>query len=161
MGNGIAMEKFNVLDFEMFDPIEAGEAWAVEFGTNHKVVEIYIDGKKLIDIIRVIETPYTEVPGAYGHVSPYDLYDDLCTATDGHSYSCLYGVYLFCCRGCGEPGCWSVTCKVKEDEKFVYWYSFEHEHRDWSYNLNYRFDKTAYAQAMEKLKEMALNQSLT
>ncbi len=34
-------------------------------------------------------------------------------------------------------------------------------HEDWSYNLNYRFDKAAYAQAMEKLKEMALDQSLT
>lgn len=160
------MNSYNNLDFKMFDPVEAGEVWAVDFGSNHKVVEIYIDGKRLLDTIRKIEVPYAkeeghpDLAGDYGHVSPSELYSDLSTATDENSYSYELGVYLFCCAGCGEPGCWSVTLQVKEDEESVYWYNFEHEHRDWEYNLTYRFEKNAYAQALHKLKNMAARQSL-
>ena len=155
------MSNINTLDFKMFDPVEAGEEWAVDFGSNHKVVEIYIDGQRLLDTIREIEIPYAqgedspELAGDYGHVSPRELYSDLSTAADENSYSHDLGVYLFCCASCGEPGCWSVTLRVREDADFVYWYGFEHEHRGWEYNLEYKFEKKAYEQAMKKLENMS------
>ena len=150
----------------MFDPIKAGEVWAVEYGSDHKVVEVYIDGQKLLDIIKAIEIPYAqeegcpEIAGDYGHISPRHLYSDLSAATDTNGYFDNLGVYLFCCAGCGEPGCWSVTFRVKEDAEYVYWHGFEHEHRDWEYNLFYKFEKKAYAQALRKLKNLAVSQRL-
>ena len=69
------MEKTNTLKFELFDPVEAGETWAITWGFDYKVVEIYVDGEKLLDIIREIEAPYAneegypELAGAYGHIS--------------------------------------------------------------------------------------------
>ncbi len=159
------MANVNTLDFEMFDPVKAGEPWANEWGSENNVVEIIIDGKKLIDIISEIEIPYAaeeghpDLAGAYGHIPPSDLYADLIDATTDE-FLVNYGVYLFCCDDCGEPGCWSVRLKVKEEESFIYWYGFEHEHRKgWNYNLNYRFKKSAYEQALQKLKNMAEEQT--
>lgn len=161
------MKEVNTLDFLMFDPIEAGEEWAVEYGSNHMVVEILIDGRSLLDIIDKIERPYIKDDpsidtdtGNYGHVSPKSLYWDLIEMSDELYSAGGLGVYLFCCASCGEEGCWSVTLRVREDEKFVYWYDFQHEHRDWSYNLEYRFEKTAYVQALKKLKRMSERQEL-
>lgn len=153
----------------MFDSIKAGEPWAADYGSNHQVVEVIIDGKSILDIIRRIEKPYLQEEGLlrlqdhgndYGHISPKDLYDSLLSATVNGSFSYDFGVYLFCCGGCGEPGCWSVTFHVKEDEKFVCWYNFEHNHRDWAYNLNYKFEKKAYQMAMNKLQYMSDHQSI-
>ena len=160
------MDGVNTLDFVMFDPIEAREEWAVDFGSTHKVVEILIDGRSMKEHIQEIERPFIkEDPSIeddteqYGHVSPKSLYDDLMEAADP-LYDSGLGVYLFCCASCGEQGCWSVTCKVKEDEQYVYWYDFQHEHRDWNYHLSFRFDKDAYEQAMRKLKLMSQKQML-
>ena len=157
---------FNTLDFKMFDPVEAGEPWAVSFGAKDKVVEIYIDGKKLIDTIREIEYPYMKEEGLlddpdgdYGHVSPSSLYNDLTWVVDKNGYADDFlGVYLFCCADCGEEGCWSVTLHVKKDDQYVYWHDFQHEHRHWVYNLTYKFEKEAYEKALQKLKNMSLRQ---
>lgn len=163
------MEKINVLKFKMFDPIEAGEPWAVDFGSNHKVVEVIIDGENLLEVIRRIEKPYLQSERClwlqdcdhdYGHVSQKDLYDDLLSATVKGSFAHDFGVYLFCCGGCGEPGCWSVTCRVKEDDKFVFWFDFKHEHRDWDYNLKYKFEKKAYQTVMNELQFMSNHQKI-
>ena len=45
----------NTLDFVMFDPVEAGEEWAVDFDSSHKVIECMIDSRPLIDIIHEYE----------------------------------------------------------------------------------------------------------
>lgn len=157
---GERMEGFNTLDFKMIDPAEAGEEWAVDSETIYRAVEIYIDGREILEIIREIEIPYVEedehvFAGDYGHVSPKSLYGELSSATDEGSFSHSWGVYLFCCGSCGEPTCWSVTILVKEDGESVYWYDFRHEHMAWDYNLTYRFEKNQYARAMQKLKNMA------
>lgn len=163
------MGEINVLEFKMLDPIEAGEPWAVDYGSNHQVVEVIIDGESILDIIRKIEKTYLQEEGLlrlqdhgndYGHISPKDLYDDLGSAMVIGSYACDFGVHLFCCGECGEPGCWSVKFRVKEDDGFVYWYDFRHNHRDWTYNLNYRFEKKAYQKAMNKLQYMSDHQSI-
>ena len=159
------MVNVNILDFEVLDPVKAGETWANMWGSTNNVVEIIIDGKKLIDVVREIEIPYAteeghlDLAGAYGHIPPSFLYADLLDATtDAGLDNSL--VYLFCCDDCGEPSCWSVVFKVKEEENFIYWYGFEHAHRkDWNYNLTYKFERSAYEQALQKLKNMAETQS--
>lgn len=158
------MENNNILNFEMFDPVEAGEEWAITWGSNHKVVEIYVDGKKLLDIIREIEVPYAneegypELAGAYGHISPRELYVDLSTVLIDNSNTCDKRVNLFCCGSCGEIICWSVSFLVKEDERYVYWYDFRHEHRNWEYNLTYKFDKEEYEDTLWDLWDMSKEQ---
>ena len=157
------MKFVNTLDFEMFDPVKAGEMWAVDYGSNHKVVEIIIDGKKLIDIINEIEKPYLKAEGidaGYGHNSPKWLYSDLTAALDDKRYFDYDydDIYLFVCDECGEPGCWTVHCRLKEEDGFVYWYDFHHSHRDWEYDLTFRFEKSAYEKAMRKLDSMAKSQ---
>ena len=80
------MEKTSTLKFESFDPVEAGEKWAITWGADYKVVEIYVDGERLLDIIREIEVPYAheeghpKLAGSYGHLSPKEMYFDLGTA---------------------------------------------------------------------------------
>lgn len=155
----------NTLDFEMFDPEEAGEEWALTWGSDHKAVEVYIDGKKLLDIIREIEVPYAEeegnpeLAGSYGHVSPESLYIDLCRTSleeDPNEQKSYYDgrVYLFCCRDCGEVFCWTVSFRVKEDEEFVYWYDFRNMHRWWGYNLTFKFEKEDYQEAIWELWDL-------
>ena len=141
------MGEVNTLRFKVIDPVEAGEHWTDVQETNSFAVEIYIDDKEILDIIRPVEAPFMKAEGLdlkpgddYGHVRPQDLYKDLIEATTSDSFSHDYGVYLCCCGGCGEPGCWSVTAKVKEEDDNVIWYDFKHEHRDWEYDLEFRFE---------------------
>lgn len=176
------MDKINTLDFEDFDPVEAGEQWALSWGSDHKVTEIYIDGKKLLDIIHQIELPYaieegriaraeghaeededySDLAGDYGHISPKSLYEELSIAAFGAGEDCDERAYLFCCGNCGELFCWTVSMKVREDEKYVYWYDFKHEHRNsWEYNLTYKFDKKGYEEALWKLWDLAKDQHIS
>ena len=159
------MEKTNTLKFELFDPVEAGETWAITWGSDYKVVEIYVDGERLLDSIREIEVPYAKeeghpkLAGSYGHLSPKELYFDLGTALIENSDACDDRVYPFCCEDCGEILCWSISFLVKEDEKYVYWYDFKHEHRSWKYNLTYRFEKEDYEEALWDLWDMYKEQN--
>ena len=147
----------NTLDFEMFDPVEAGEEWAVDFGSPHLVVESIIDGRRLIDIIHEIEAPQKAGEGGldYGHTSPRRLYGDLVNArlNDGYFPN---DVYLFVCYSCGEIGCNSVTCHVIEVGDYVFWTDFENR-CDYG-GLYFQFEKKQYDAAMEKLKWMAEHQ---
>ena len=162
------MDKVNTLEFKMIDPVEAGEEWAVDLGSLVKVVEIYIDGKEMLDIVKPEDDAFMRAEAQeiqedewnwsngipYGHVDPRSLYKNLVEATEEGSYSYDEGVFLFVCNSCGIEGCWSITMHVKEDDKYVYWYDFKHFNRDWHYNLSFKFDKIRYYQALEILKEM-------
>lgn len=149
--------------------------------SDHKTAVITIDGRKLLDIIREIELPYAEeegrlakkegvaeededysdLAGAYGHLSAKVLFDNLKTGISDCGSSHDERVYLFCCGDCGEIFCWTVSMKVRMDEHYVYWYDFKHEHRNWEYNLSYTFEKTAYEAALRKLGDLAKGQYIT
>lgn len=147
----------NHLNFKLIDPVLADEEWAKDWKNPPKVVEIYVDGVEIAEIYRKIEVPYCEqeghpnLAGDYGHMPVKELYEDLSEATIEGSYSNKLGVYPVCCGGCGEPGCWSVTFHVRESDEFVWWYGFEHEHRNWEYNLEFKFLKSDYLKEMNKL----------
>jgi len=157
--------EISMLSFKLFDPVDAGEPWALSFGAFHKVVDILIDGKSLLEKVRDIERPYMKAEGLpfdvdefdYGHLSPYALYYDLTTAASEEeidSFAHEEGAELYCCADCGESGCWSVAVHIREEEDFVYWYDFEQNHRDWEYGLSFKFDRKQYDQAMAYLKRL-------
>ena len=146
------------LEFKLVDPIEKKEEWALEFKSTQKVVEIYLNGRELVEILKEIETPYAleeghpSLAGAYGHNYAKELYADLTeTMTEG-TYCHEKGVELLCCSGCGDKGCWSVLVMVKQDEDYVYREQFRNNHRKWNYDIAFQFTKKDYEQAMQKLK---------
>ena len=113
------MEKTNTLKFELFDPVEAGETWAITWGFDYKVVEIYVDGEKLQDIIREIEVPYAheeghpKLAGSYWHLSPKEMYFDLGTALIENSdawtvAACLWRRRFTDSRGAGKVATFSI-----------------------------------------------------
>jgi len=148
----------NTLDFVMFDPVKAGEEWAVDLGSDHKVVECMIDGRPLIDIIHEYESGQKEkVEGLdYGHRQPSALYGDLQSARMHDMYSNTDEVDLFVCSSCGELGCNSVTCRVREDADYVYWVNFENGYL--YAGLMFQFEKAQYDQAIAKLGRLAQNE---
>ncbi len=159
------VEKISVLSFKLLDPVEAGEPWALSYGAFDKVVDIVIDDKSLLETIRAIEMPYMEAEGFepevadfnYGHRNPRELYYELSTAESEEeidSFAHEYGAELYCCADCGESGCWSVLTHIRVESDFVYWFDFEQNHRDWAYNLEFKFKRTQYDQAMSYLKRL-------
>lgn len=151
--------QINHLKFKLIDPVIANERWTEGENNLPDVVEIYIDDVEITEIFRKIEVPYCEqeghpnLAGDYGHIPAKELYRDLCEATIEGSYSYDLGVYPVCCGACGEPGCWSVTFRVRESDDFVWWYKFEHERREWKYDLEFKFLKSDYLKEMNKLIE--------
>ena len=155
-------DKYDILDFKLIDPVEKGEEWTV---LGHRIdkrmaVEICVNNREMLSVVRRIEKHYRpddalKLNGlGYGHVVPEFLYEELSRASAPGSYAGEHEVYMFVCSDCGEPGCWSVTFHVREDDKAVYWYKFKNEHSDWKYHLKYRFRKDEYKKAMKKLKGM-------
>lgn len=133
------------IEFKIINP-KGKERWADEYPPNIRVVEIYINGKELIDILKEIEYSYDpKLAGAYGHQTPEDLYSNLVEGEDSAD--------LLCCSDCGDIGCWTVRVIITADEKYVYWINFSHHHREWKYDISYTFEKTAYEKALNYLKE--------
>lgn len=134
--------------FKKFNP-KGIEAWADEFEAID-AVEIYINNVEIVDILCPIEIPYViaedselELAGAYGHLTAQELYSNLCDDYED--------VELLCCSGCGLSGCWSVLIDIFKDDKYVYWKNFRHNHRDWKYDISYKFDKSDYEEMIKQL----------
>ena len=153
------MEKyFDTLRFELFDPYEAGERWAVEY--NHpdcRTVKIFINNKELNSLLVELEDKEdgvdnpTDSANVYGHIGPYYLLKQLKS-----EFASNYGASLCCCAECGDDGCWGVTTKVHESEQEVVWHDFEHEHRPYTYGgLEFHFERCAYDAEIKKLEKLA------
>ncbi len=149
------------LKLKLIDSVEKIEDGVVKFGYTSKVVEIYINGREIVQMLKEIEKPYAieeghpEIAGGYGHNSPKFLYEDLLEALIEESYCSKYGVELLCCSTCGESGCWSILVFINQDDEYVYWNRFEHNHRVWKYNISFKFKKDEYEKAMQQLRLFA------
>lgn len=136
----------DILNFEIINP-KGIEDWADDCDVS-EVVEIYINGREIIELLREIETPlamgegHIGIAGAYGHLTPKQLYSEL---TD------LEECALLCCGDCGFIGCWSVLVNVEMDERYVYWKEFRNNHRDWEYNISYKFDRLEYENVLKTI----------
>ena len=156
------MLKKDKIEFRLINPVEKGEEWAEDymFGSKEpRAVEIYINNREIIDILKEIELPFAEeeghpsLAGGYGHNVPKFLYESLNDAFVEGTYNQQCGVEILCCGDCGFPGCWSAVAYVRQDDDFVYWENFRQNHRkNWKYNLSYKFDRAEYEKEMEKLK---------
>ena len=125
---------------------------------NKNVVEIYINNREIVSILKPIEERIKDYddgvdPGGYGHRIAKELYHELSKALIPGTCENKYGAEILCCRSCGEPGCWSPMVKVTEEKEFVKW-TLVHNHRKWDYKLTYRFKKEAYEAALYSLKTM-------
>lgn len=134
------------IDFKFIDP-RGKEEWADDLEID-KVVEIYLNDIELIEILKEVEKTYAlkegklKLAGAYGHLTPKELYTNLMANNN---------VELLCCSECGNSSCWSIIIKIKKDQDYIYWQKFKHNHREWQYNISYKFDKILYEQAIKKL----------
>lgn len=152
------MEKrFDTLRFEIFDPYEAKEPWAVEFNKrNWHSVKIFINDKELNALLVGLEdkekgvlTP-TNSANEYGHNGVY-IVDQL-----ESDYADSYGASVCCCADCGEEGCWGIRVKVRKNEHEVVWHDFEHEHMSYTYGgLEFHFERHAYDAEIRKLQQWA------
>ena len=134
-----------------------GEGWLKWKPGEEFVVYIYINGKEIRDILKEQEMKYVDEPehaGAYGHMTAYELYLELAEALIPGSYANEDGAYIVCCSDCGEAGSWSAPVTVEQDRNYIYWKRFEHDHRDWKYDISYVFDRTEYMEELMSLKEM-------
>ncbi len=123
------------------------------------LVEYYINDSCLLDLIREIESPFAAhetppmKPGDYGHNTRGYMALQFSTARTPGDFYYDYGVELYCCSGCGDPGCWSVLCRFREDGDCVLMTDFHHNHRDnWQYPISYRFTKENFDAQMQKLE---------
>lgn len=143
------------LSFKLADPKELGEEWALKLQESPTVAEVYINGEELISIVRERESKIKDAddlcePGSYGHLSVDELYRELREAQTGqYEYA-----HLLCCNNCGDCFCWSVQVKISVGLKYVTWTLF-HNHRDWEYDLTYRFDKQMYSEFIENIRAVA------
>ena len=134
------------LEFKIINPYGI-EDW-VEDSSVKEVVEIYINGKEIIEILKEIEIPFANneghisIAGAYGHLTPNELYSELMDSEESA---------LVCCGDCGLIGCWAVVINVEMDEDYVYWKEFRHNHRDWEYNISFKFHRTEYENVLKKI----------
>jgi len=140
-------EDIDVLEFRIINP-KGKEKWADDCDIN-EVVEIYINGREIVEFLKEIEKPFVinegeiDLAGAYGHLTPDELYEELNDTEESA---------LLCCDACGLSGCWSVLTTVEIDENYVCWKAFRHNHREWKYNLIYKFDRKEYEDSLKQLE---------
>lgn len=68
------------------------------------------------------------------------------------------GALLLTCE-CDEWGCWNLFCTIEFDGETVVWKDFRKHHRDWKYDLEFRFDKQKYLAEFERIKELFKDES--
>jgi hypothetical protein len=132
-------------------------------------IRILINGRDLVEIVRVHEEPFAkreghpEIAGAYAGL-PADQYTCLPSRHFlGEPRWALYQVgskvHVLGCE-CGEPGCWPLLCEIEATSDRVVWRNFEQPHRranhpsgPWDYEGMgpFEFDRQAYEAALERL----------
>ncbi len=158
------MQDVNVLSFRMIDPKKAGEAWTIYYAHHvPQVVEIRIDGKRLMDMVDEIERPYRINSGSlrpgYGHITPIDLWVGITLGTETirkHRYA-MKDAIVFWCGSCHEESCDSFHLTISEDDEYVYWKDFRRRsvEPDPKYeSLSFRFDRKQYVEEIDRLRQL-------
>ena len=135
-------------------------------------VQIIINGRDLIEIVRDIELPFAtregspQIAGAYSGLPSHRVFSpsrhflgepDPIYA-DGEGRTCV----LEC--ECGEPGCWPLAVRIELREREVVWSDFRQPHRgphsnagEWRYDAlsSFTFDRQIYEQALSGQKRVA------
>ncbi len=127
--------------------------------------DILIDGNRLIDILKRIESPYAKSEGSPEVAGEYL---SLSVATTLLPSRHFLGeprrifvhdekVAILICT-CGCEGCWDFVCHMEFSESVVTWSRFEQVHRNWDYSElgTFTFDRKNYeAQFSQHSAELA------
>jgi hypothetical protein len=138
-------------------------------GDRDSGVQIKINGRDLVDLVRAVENPFAykegspSIAGAYAGLPPEDVAPPSLHFLGQPSvriYSLGSKIQVLGCE-CGEPGCWPLVCQVEADRTRVRWSSFEQPHRSgkgkhpaWHYeNLGpFEFERGQYETALAELR---------
>ena len=122
-------------------------------------VDISINGKNLIEMLKAYELPYAikeghpDIAGQYMGIGSRELFERL-SKPGQHKI-------IFICNGCGEEGCWPMIMDIHENAHTATWSHFRQPHRGstskasyWDYSgfPTFTFDKIKYEAAMASLK---------
>jgi hypothetical protein len=127
----------------------------IAWGT-YEVIDILINDKNLIDIIRDVEFPYAEKDGQSGWAGSYEgifavEFFNYLEIPDKYGYSTILGC------GCGVPECAPIWVKIEKMGNYVIWKNFNSRfssRKGWDYSqLQYKFDNQQYYEEIGKLKE--------
>lgn len=158
------MNKLDIVNY--MDEINF-EISQVDFeGKKIKVVDILINGRNLIEIIREVELPFAvaeghqEIAGGYMGLwfNEYpNLLEELLSKPEisGSDKSTV-----LICGGCGDNGCWPLRVKITVQKEKVIWSDFEQPHRGptskashWKYDelKPFIFDRKQCEKALKKI----------
>ncbi len=108
----------------------------------YEVVDIFINGRNLIEILREIEQPFADreehprLAGQYVGLRPEVIFlpsrHFLGDPDDRHeNFICEHKdkIVIYECGQCGYAGCWPMLVTITVTEETVTWSDFEHAHR--------------------------------
>ncbi len=153
----------NLINFQIRPVLAHDEAPESEM---RDVLEIFVDQRNLLDLVRAVEQPYAiaeghpEIAGAYVALPAKLVLSDI-----GIAQMEAEKVSLYDCE-CGCPGCWPLLVKISASDDIITWSEFEQPHRGpnsrsswWQYDDfgPFTFDRKQYEQALSvansKLRE--------
>ena len=129
-----------------------------------KYVQIYVNGKSLVDLVHEVELPQMIAEGR----PPERL-------EPGHYWPCCYSGVVRSLMGqddcgdgkselltciCGDFGCWPISVRITVEAETVTWSEFENYHRSgsgesraWSYKSlgPFTFDRVKYEKQLAKV----------
>lgn len=121
-------------------------------------VEIYVNGKHLIDLLKEFELPYAlsewhpDIAGSYMGLTPGELHQEL---SDPGNIMTILG-----CLACGMAECWPIRVKVVNNGDNVEWKEFKQPYREkWDYSSfsTFKFNKKEYMNEMNKISDYVQN----
>jgi hypothetical protein len=102
-------------------------------------VDIFVNGRNLVDILREVELPFRAREGSpervndYAGLPPGEIFLPsprlLGEPTTYYDHDSSEGKIAVLGRGCGEVGCWPFRVKTISQDDVVIWSGFEQPHR--------------------------------
>jgi hypothetical protein len=123
---------------------------------SYRVVQILINGKNLIDLLKKHELFFArlegepDIAGKYEGLGPKEIYDNL-TKHFKKAKVALLGC------DCGITECWPFLAEVEEKPDFIVWKNFEQPYRKDDFIWDYRelgpfyFQKDLYKKEVQEL----------
>ena len=151
-------DRFKCMD-EISFTIEQGDRW--------EIVNIFVNSRNLIDIIREIELPFAMAEGHPNIAGNYvGLPKKVALLPSRHllgessyrAYGFAQSFSLLICE-CGEPGCWPLKATITATDTEVIWHDFRQYHRSldsksghWKYDAlaPFRFRRQQYEDALKR-----------
>lgn len=139
-------------------------------GERQSGIQIRINGRDLVDLVRIVEHPFADregapsIAGAYAGLPPDESTCPPSRHFFGEPSTALYRyghkTQILGCD-CGEVGCWPFLCLIEVNQGCVTWSQFEQPHRRgtgtqcaWTYEElgPFEFDVGQYEHALEALR---------